>query len=70
MRKYLRNIARNRIFLMGGSNKAMKKMWRRVLFGDLAEQGHMNQMKLGRMVEARAQGRKVLKNRRMVKISE
>lgn len=67
MRKYLRNIARNRIFLMGGSNKAMSKNWRRILFGDLAEKGHENQMKLGRMVAAKAQGREVMKHRKVRK---
>lgn len=67
MRKYLRNIARNRIFLMGGSNKAMSKNWRRVLFGDLADQGHASQVKLGRMVAAGAQGREVMKHRKVRK---
>ena len=48
MRKHLREIARNRLRLMGAPNKAMSKMWRRVLWGDMAQRAYDNQMAHGR----------------------
>ena len=69
MRKYLRDVARNRLKTMGASNKAMKKLWKDVLWGDLASKGHENQMKMGRNFRREQQARKALKARKLKKIS-
>ena len=69
MRKYLRDVARNRLKTMGASNKAMKKMWRDVLWGKLAGKGHKNQMKMGRNFRREQQARKALKARKLRRIS-
>ena len=69
MRKYLRDVARNRLKTMGASNKAMKKLWRDVLFGELAAKGHENQMKMGRNFRREQQARKALKARKLRRIS-
>ena len=69
MRKYLRDVARNRLKTMGASNKAMKKLWRDVLFGELAVKGHENQMKMGRNFRREQQARKALKGRKLRRIS-
>ena len=68
MRKYLRDVARNRLKTMGASNKAMKKLWRDVLFGKLAVKGHENQMKMGRNFRREQQARKALKARKIRRI--
>ena len=68
MRKYLRDVARNRLKTMGASNKAMKKLWRDVLFGELAVKGHENQMKMGRNFRREQQARKTLKARKISRI--
>lgn len=68
MRKYLRDVARNRLKTMGASNKAMKKLWRDVLFGELAVKGHENQMKMGRNFRREQQARKALKSRKIRRI--
>ena len=68
MRKYLMDVARARLRSMGASNKAMKKLWRSVLFGDLAEKGHENQMIMGRRAKAEQQARKALKARKIRRV--
>ena len=68
MRKYLMDVARNRLKTMGASNKAMKKLWRDVLFGELAAKGHENQMKMGRNFRREQQARKALKARKIRRI--
>ena len=69
MRKYLRDVARNRLKTMGASNKAMKKLWKDVLWGELASKGHKNQMKMGRNFRREQQARKALKARKLRRIS-
>ena len=69
MRKYLRDVARNRLKTMGVPNKGMKKLWRDVLCGDLASKGHENQMKMGRNFRREQQARKALKARKLRRIS-
>ena len=68
MRKYLRDVARNRLKIMGVPNKGMKKLWRDVLWGDLASKGHENQMKMGRNFRREQQVRKALKARKLRRI--
>lgn len=69
MRKYLRDVARARLKTMGVPNRGMKKLWRDVLFGELASKGHENQMKMGRNFRREQQARKALKARKLTKIS-
>ena len=69
MRKYLRDVARNRLKIMGVPNKGMKKLWRDVLWGDLASKGHENQMKMGRNFRREQQARKALKARKIRRVS-
>lgn len=68
MRKYLRDVARNRLKTMGVPNKGMKKLWKDVLWGDLASKGHENQMKMGRNFRREQQARKALKARKLRRI--
>ena len=69
MRKYLRDVARNRLKTMGVPNKGMKKLWKDVLWGDLASKGHENQMKMGRNFRREQQARKALKARKIRRVS-
>lgn len=69
MRKYLRDVARNRLKIMGVPNKGMKKLWRDVLWGDLSSKGHENQMKMGRNFRREQQARKALKARKIRRVS-
>ena len=68
MRKYLRDVARNRLKTMGVPNKGMRKLWRDVLWGDLASKGHENQMKMGRLFRQDQQARKALKARKIRRV--
>ena len=68
MRKYLRDVARARLKTMGVPNRGMKKLWRDVLFGELASKGHENQMKMGRLFRREQQARKALKARKIRRI--
>ena len=68
MRKALRDIARARLRTMGVPNKGMKKLWRDVLWGELASKGHENQMKMGRNFRREQQARKALKARKIRRI--
>ena len=70
MRKHLRDMARARLKTMGVPNKGMKKLWRDVLWGELAAKGHENQMKAGRiyrreLAEKKARKEKELMERKM-----
>ena len=68
MRKYLMDVARARLRTMGASNKAMRKLWKDVLWGNLASKGHENQMKMGRNFRREQQARKALKARKIRRI--
>lgn len=68
MRKYLRNIARNSLRLMDAPNKSMSKMWRKVLFGDLAQKAFDNQMAHGRKKVQDRESRKAMKARKLRRI--
>jgi hypothetical protein len=46
----------------------MKKLWRDVLWGELAGKGHENQMKMGRNFRREQQARKALKARKLRRI--
>lgn len=69
MRKYLREIARNRLRLMDAPNKSMSKMWRKVLFGDLAQKAFDNQMAHGRKKVQDRERNKAMKARKLRRIS-
>ena len=53
MRKYQRNIARARIKAVnaGNVNKKMRKLWRRIIFGDLAKESEAFQTRPRRQGE-------------------
>lgn len=68
MRKYLRNVARARLKTMGVPNRGMRKLWKDVLWGELAVKGHENQMKMGRNFRREQQARKALKARKLRRI--
>jgi hypothetical protein len=53
---------------MGVPNRGIKKLWRDALFGELASNGHDNQMKMGRNFRREQQARKALKARKIRRI--